>query len=79
MIRHGGYVVQMIAFSEPQSQLPRYLANMEKAGFKEVILHNENTTGDERIWRTVPNRKWHATLKGNTTGSKEVVLVHIAN
>ena len=80
VIRYGGYVVQMIAFSEPQTQLPRYLANMEKAGFKEILLHNETTSATkDRIWRVVPNRKWHASIQGNTTGSKEVVLVHIAN
>jgi len=80
VMRPGGYMVQMLAFSEPQNHLPRYLNNMEMAGFKEVLLRTETTLENHnRIWRTVPNRKWHANLRGRTSGSKEVVLVHIAN
>jgi DNA modification methylase len=77
--RDGGYIVQMLSFSNPEEHLPRYLDNMKNAGFKEELLQKENTTEyTNRIWRTVPNRKWHATLKGKTSGSREVVLVHVA-
>jgi len=79
VMRHGGYIIQMIAFRDPQNHLPQYLANMETAGFKEVNLKMHNVLNNGRIWRNVPNRKWYATLHGNTTGSKEVVLVHIAD
>jgi DNA modification methylase len=76
----GAYIVQMIAFSDLQNQLPRYLANMESAGFKEVNLKRHQTISNStRIWRDVPNRKWHASLQGRTSGSKEVVLVHVAS
>ena len=79
VMRHGGYIVQMLAFSVPQDHLPRYLANMEKAGFKEVQFKIATLAGsDNRIWRAVPNRKWHAILRGKTSGSREVVLVHKA-
>lgn len=79
VMRPGGYIVQMLAFSDPQNHMPRYLANMETAGFKEVLLPNETALDTHnRIWRTVPNRKWHATLIGKTSGSREVVLVHKA-
>ena len=78
-MRVGAYMVQMLAFSDPQNYLPRYLANMEKAGFQELRFDiNPLTDSQDRIWRVVPNRKWHATLKGKTTGSREVVLVHKA-
>jgi hypothetical protein len=77
-MRTGAYIVQMIAFSNPKSQLPRYLANMEAAGFKEVNLKRTQTVSNNtRIWRNVPNRKWHANLQGKTSGSKEVVLIHV--
>jgi DNA modification methylase len=76
VMRPGAYIIQMLAFSDPENHLPRYLANMENAGFKETKL-KDNT--ENRIWRLVPNRKWHANLKGNTYGSREVVLVHHAN
>lgn len=72
VMKDGGYMVQMLAFNQPSSQLPRYLENMERAGFSEV------RSSDTRIWRQVPHRKWHATLIGNTHSSNEVVLVHRA-
>lgn len=73
VIRDGGYMVQMVAFNRPDEQLERYLANMSMAGFAEVAVGAES-----RIWRRVPNRKWHAKLRGLTASAKEVVLVHRA-
>jgi len=72
VMRHGAYMVQMVAFNNAESQLPRYLQNMEQAGFAEV------PSGDSRIWRQVPQRKWHATFIGKTDSASEVVLVHRA-
>jgi DNA modification methylase len=69
------FMVQMLAFNAPAQQLPRYLANMETAGFMEV-LPDEIVCKHKRIWRDVPNRKWHATIKGRTSSSREVVLIH---
>jgi len=73
----GAFMVQMIAFSDPDSQLPRYLENMRIAGFCEVLpspAHSERP----RIWRDVPRRKWHASINGKTHSSREAVLVHQA-
>jgi DNA modification methylase len=72
VMREGGYIVQLIAFHRPEDHLQRYLKNMRMAGFAESRL------GNSRIWRQVPNRKWHATLMGRTNSSNEVVLVHRA-
>lgn len=72
VMRKGGHIVQLVAFNRPNDQLPRYLANMQTAGFAEV----QSSTC--RIWRQVPNRKWHANLLGKTHSSREVVLVHRA-
>lgn len=69
----GGCMIQMVAFNRPEEQLPRYLANMGSAGFEEWTLST-----NDRIWREVPHRKWHATLRGPTHSSNEVVLVHRA-
>ena len=71
----GGYIVQMLAFSDPANHLPRYLRNMDEAGFTEV---GDDDYPDGRIWRDVPNRRWHATYHGRTSSSREVVLVHRA-
>lgn len=72
VMREGGYMVQMVAFNKAEQQLPRYLENMENAGFVEVQF------SDGRIWRQVPQRKWHATYRGQTEAANEVVLIHRA-
>jgi hypothetical protein len=75
VVRRGAYCVQMIAFAAPRTQLPKYLANMSKAGFAEVQQRDSQL---RRIWRNVPSRSWHAELKGSTSSSREVVLIHRA-
>lgn len=75
VVKRGAIVVQLIAFSKPESQLPLYLRNMGEAGFRERKL---GSLAGERIWRDVPSRKWHATMKGRTNSSREVVLIHEA-
>lgn len=65
-------IVQMVAFSERDWQLPEYLRVMQECGLEEVIPWD----ADERLWRDVPNRRWHASQKTRAEGAKEVVLVH---
>lgn len=72
VLSDGAYVVQLVAFNKPEEQLQRYLQNLNMAGFTELRYSTS------RIWREVPNRKWHAALKGRTNSSREVVLVHRA-
>jgi hypothetical protein len=69
-------VVQMVAFSEPRWQLPRYLEMMEEAGLTEVLLPMLRGKRDGRLWRSVPGRRWYSDQRGNTPGSQEVVLIH---
>jgi hypothetical protein len=69
-------VVQMVAFSEPQWQLPRYLEAMEEAGLTETLLPQLKSQGDGRLWRSVPGRRWYSAQRGKTPGSEEVVLFH---
>lgn len=69
-------IVQVMAFSEPSWQLPRYLSVADDAGLKEFFLPALKNIADGRLWRFVPNRKWHANQKGKTNGSQEVVLFH---
>lgn len=68
-------VVQMVAFSEAEWQLPRYLEVMSECGLREKREWGI-TEGDGRLWRDVPNRKWHADQKPRSPGAREVVLVH---
>lgn len=69
-------IVQMVAFSEPEWQLPRYLEVMNSCGLHELKPWNLDEDGDGRLWREVPNRKWHARQKELSPGSREVVLIH---
>ena len=79
VMRNGAFIVQMISFSDPHKQLSRYLLNMNEAGFEEIFPIGLRKDGAaRRIWRQVPSRRWHASLKGNTNSSREVVLIHQA-
>lgn len=69
-------IVQVMAFHEPSWQLPRYLSVANEVGFREFFLPILKNVSDGRLWRFVPNRKWHANQKGKTNGSHEVVLFH---
>lgn len=69
-------VVQMLAFSEPDWQLPRYLEMMEEAGLTECFLPALKGERDGRLWRSVPGRRWYSDQRGETPGSNEVVLIH---
>lgn len=66
-------IVQMVAFSDPVWQLPRYLEVLEEAGLAEMHI---DADGTPRIWRDVPNRKWYAERQERRDGSREVVLFH---
>lgn len=69
-------IVQMVAFSEPAWQLPRYLETMEHAGLVECFLPTLKGEHDGRLWRSVPGRRWYSNQRGETPGSNEVVLFH---
>jgi hypothetical protein len=69
-------IVQMVAFSSPKWQLPRYLEAMEQAGLTELFLPILQGNRDGRLWRSVPGRRWYSAQRGATPGSQEVVLFH---
>ncbi len=68
-------IVQMVAFSEQDWQLPRYLEVMEECGLQEYRPWDIDMD-DGRLWRDVPSRRWHAHQKAHAPGAREVVLVH---
>jgi hypothetical protein len=74
LIAPSAIIVQMLAFSDAEAQLPRYLAAMERAGFAE--FDTLAITGDSRVWRNVPNRKWYCHNGRQHDSAKEVVLFH---
>jgi len=69
----GAFFVQAVSFHDQDRQLHKYLRTMERAGFEEV-----RRKWQRRIRRSVPGRKWHASQKGSTPASREVVLIHQA-
>jgi len=69
-------VVQLIAFPDIDWQLPAYLEVMEKAGFRQYNALRSNDIYKCIITREVPNRKWYAAQRGNTSSSKELLLIH---
>jgi DNA modification methylase len=72
VIESDGIVVQAVAFSDRRTQLRLFLDAMNEAGFSEI--KNLARTYDRRVWREVPNRKWHAQKTLNKC--REVVLFH---
>jgi hypothetical protein len=68
--------VQMVAFSEPAWQLPRYVEAMQEAGLKEYFLSCLKREADGRLWRRVPGRRWYSEQRGDTAASREVVFLH---
>ncbi len=69
-------IAQMVAFSEPEWQLPSYLGVMKGVGLRELSFPELANHPDGRVWRSVPNRKWYADNIGATAGSREVILFH---
>jgi DNA modification methylase len=69
-------IVQVVAFTNPARQLPRYLEVAEEAGLSEIITPFVSGKDDGRLWRAIPNRKWHAGQLGDIPASQEVVLFH---
>ena len=65
-------IVQLVAFSNAEAQLPHYLAAMEAARFEEASV-GPIQSGEVRA---VPNRKWYNQNKGATDASREVLLIH---
>jgi DNA methylase len=80
MARPGAWMVQMVGFSEPASQLGQYLRAMADAGFAEVRFPELATEDDGRLWRPVPGRRWWVTTTGRDQTApytaREVVLIH---
>jgi hypothetical protein len=72
-LARDGLLVQLVGFSEMESQLPLYLESMRLAGYREVF---PVTRRGQRLWREVPNRKWYAKDRQSTHSSLEVLLFH---
>jgi hypothetical protein len=64
-------IVQIVAFSEPDWQLGRYLDALTNAGLEEISPGEQ-----DRLWRDVPNRRWHALSQAKHSSARELILFH---
>lgn len=64
-------LVQLVAFQDPDVQLPLYLRNLETIGLERCDI-----AGLRALQRDVPNRKWYANLGVQSSSSTEFLLVH---
>lgn len=67
-------IIQVVAFADPEWQLPRYLAVARAAGMIELRPPGHDGARDGRLWRQVPNRRWHADQRGEIPACNEAVL-----
>lgn len=73
-LAQGAMVVQLVAFSNADTQLPLFLRAMNCAGFREVS--SLSGSRNPALWRHVPNRKWYTSLVGARGAAHEVLLCH---
>lgn len=66
-------VVQLVAFSDTESQLPAFLRAMEAAGFRE---DTPLAASRADLWRTVPNRNWYYRINPARGSARELLLFH---
>jgi hypothetical protein len=73
-IHPNAIVVQLIAFSDPSTQVPAFLDAMTAAGYEELTpLASQSAV---RPSRRVPNRKWYTQSAENAHCSNEILLFH---
>jgi DNA modification methylase len=72
------WLVQLVAFSAPDWQLPLFLEILRDCGFNEARFEKIPYSISGRSWRSVPNRKFYADRNGSTPSSQEVLLIHRA-
>lgn len=75
VIDENGFLVQLVSFPSPTTQLPKFLDCLVKAGFRECGMTSDSGC-NVRIWRDVPNRRWYTNLSENNGGRQEILLVH---
>jgi hypothetical protein len=75
LLDQSSLVVQLVGFSDPEWQLPRYLQTMQEAGFREIMAEcHRHFLFSGRVWRNVPSRRWYARTNATAKSSHEVLL-----
>ena len=68
-------IVQLVAFPDPDIELPLYLQALDQAGLEqcELVPGNGRRSASQR---QVPNRRWYARLSNQSQSSTEFLLIH---
>ncbi|MBI2857121.1 MAG: site-specific DNA-methyltransferase [Chloroflexi bacterium] len=75
MLSPDATVVQLVAFSDTQTQLPLYMDTLAAAGYKELQVPSLLASGSHI--RTVPHRKWYTNRQDREgDAGHEVLMVH---
>lgn len=74
VINPNAFVIQLVAFSDPDTQVPFFLRSMHSAGYEELtpLKYSE----EKRPMRKVPNRKWYAYSANKHSSSNEILFFH---
>jgi len=73
-IDQSALVVQLVAFSDSDLQLPAFLNAMHSAGYEELTPFSNR--GSKRPMRKVPNRRWYTYGDKKQHASNEILLFH---
>ena len=70
LLRDDALVLQLVAFTDAETQLPRYLETMAAAGYR----HRPDI--EPAGWRDVPNRRWYYRVQPTRNLARERLLAH---
>ncbi len=70
LLRPDAVVLQLVAFSNAETQLPRYVETMREAGY------SRRSDLEPEGWRNVPNRRWYYRVQPGRGSARERLLVH---
>jgi len=73
VVAPSAIVAQVVGFSDPGRDLPRFRNAMQSTGFEELLNPD---SPDNVIARVVPHRRWYAELHANRGSDHEFLLLH---
>jgi hypothetical protein len=70
LLRDDAVVLQLVAFGDEDTQLPRFLATMAEAGYR------QRPDLEPGGWRAVPNRRWYYRVQPGRNQARERLIAH---
>jgi hypothetical protein len=66
-------IIQLVGFSNKETQFPRFLDSMRLAGYEEIFPAG---VSEGRLTRNIPNRKWYTCGSTSSDSGQEILLFH---